>query len=372
MKRVFNADKLTAPTWAAPAMFVYGRVGSTAAALFLWASATAFLMSTQFLFQPFVWRNFGLDDIAAGWLTVMRDRFVVALTLAAALTPALTLAPNNRRWRFAIYLVAIVIGAGAGEIILQRINPLADRQDAMSLIGRIARWTLVGGAIAALLTFWRSGSALSIMAAEAQIAEAKTRNLAASSQLEVLRRQIEPHFLFNTLATIRRLQETEPEGGQALLGRLFHYMSATLGGASDRRSTIGEEIALVRAYLDVCAFRMTGRLAVQTSVDDGLLDVPFPPLILATLAENAVKHGLFPNNGGTIWISAKRAGGEIEVALIDDGVGLSGEGGSGLGLANIAERLHLLYGPMARLRLSANQPQGVRATVRIPGASAAR
>jgi LytS/YehU family sensor histidine kinase len=192
----------------------------------------------------------------------------------------------------------------------------------------------------------------------------------------MLRRQIEPHFLFNTLATIRRLHETDPERGQQLIGRLFHYMSATLAETPNGRSTLAEEVTLVQAYLEVCASRMSGRLSVLAEVEPGLEAMDFPPLVLATLAENAVKHGVFPQDGGTILISARRVGDMVEAAVIDDGVGLSGaggggSGGSGLGLANIAERLRLLYGPRAELQLRANAPRGVCALVRIPAPAGA-
>ncbi len=332
----------------------------------LWAAAVALLMSTQFLFQPFVWRNYLLDEVLSGWLTVARDRLVVGLMIALALVPVVLKAPQDRRLRLACYGLAVIAGAAGGEMILSKFNPLEDRQDVASLVGRITRWTLVGGAIAAMLYLWRSSAQLEATAAEAQIQEARVRSVAAASQLEVLRRQIEPHFLFNTLATIRRLQETEPEQGQDLLGRLFHYMSATLGASSSHRSTIGDEVALVQAYLEVCASRLNGRLTIRTDVAADLAGLEFPPLILATLAENAIKHGVFPKNGGAIDIRATRVGSGLEVALIDDGVGFSGEGGSGLGLANIAERLRLIYGPQATLRLTANTPSGVCATVRLP------
>ena len=330
-----------------------------------WASLVALLMSTEFLFQPFIWRNFSLEQIGPAWLAIARDRLVVALMIAAAL--GLIGRPlTSGRWRFAPYVLAVVVGAMAGEGLLSWLTPQEDRQDVVSWVGRILRWSLVGGAIAAMVQFWRAGAELAAAAEENRIQEARARRHAASSQLEMLRRQIEPHFLFNTLATIRRLHETDPEHGQHLLGRLFHYMSSTLGEASAQRSTLADEISLVCAYLDVCASRMSGRLVVRTQVEPGLESLDFPPLVLATLAENAVKHGVFPQNGGTVVISAQTVDDRVEVALLDDGVGLSGEGGGGLGLANIVERLRLLYGPRAELQLRANEPRGVCALVRIP------
>ena len=103
----------------------------------------------------------------------------------------------------------------------------------------------------------------------------------------------------------------------------------------------------MQAYLDVCASRMDGRLTVYCEVQAELQNRRFAPVILATLAENAIKHGIFPRRGGTLWIAARLLPDNLEVALTDDGLGFIQEAGSGLGLANIAERLRLLYGSNA-------------------------
>ncbi len=330
-----------------------------------WATLVATLMSTEFLFQLFIWRNFDVAGIALGWLAILRDRLLVGWTIALCLV--LVGRPKGERTtQIATYVVAVVAGASAGEALLMWLTPAEDRETLAALSQRILRWSMVGGAIAAIVQFWRSGAELASAAEESRIRAVSARRLAASTELEMLRRQIEPHFLFNTLATIRRLQETDPEKSRFLLDRLFQYMSATLNDTSARASRLGDELALVSAYLDVCASRMGGRLSIATEIEPGLGAVEFPPLVLATLAENAVKHGVFPQNGGSILIRAVRRGDVAEVSLIDDGVGLSGEGGGGLGLANISERLRLLYGSKGGVSLRANSPKGVCASVRIP------
>ncbi len=339
--------------------------GRRLVALMGWAIAVAVLMSTEFLFQPFIWRNFAPSEILPGWLEIARDRIVVAMTIALLLA-LVERRSWTGRWRFLPYLLAVVVGAATGEALLSWFTPQEDRQDIVSLMGRILRWSIVGGAIATMVEVWRSGAELAAAAEESRIEEAQARRLAASSQLEMLRRQIEPHFLFNVLATIRRLQETDPQQGQHVLERLLHYMSATLAETTDRRSSLRDEIDLVQAYLDVCASRMTGRLNVITEAPEALMGLSFPPLVLATLAENAIKHGVFPQNGGVITLSARRDGDILEVAVSDDGAGLKSEGGGGMGLANIVERLRLLYGPTASLSLRPNAPRGVRAVIRIP------
>jgi hypothetical protein len=265
-------------------------------------------MSTQFLFQPFVWRNWELADIFPAWLEIARDRVIVALAIVAALAAVHGFHPSGRAWRLALQGLAIIIGAGLGEMILAGLGSQNDRMDPISILGRVVCWSLVAAAIGVMRHLWRSGAALAAAEEETRIDEAHLRRLAASTRLESLRRQIEPHFLFNTLATIRRLREIDPERGQHLLGRLFDYMSATLADHDSRRSTLADEIELVRAFLDVCASRMSGRLLVTCDVPEALGALPFPPLILATLAENAMKHGVFPRNQGTIAITATRVG----------------------------------------------------------------
>ena len=331
-----------------------------------WAAVLATLLSTEFLFQPFIWRSFGVEQIATAWMEVLRDRLIVGATLALALALARP-APAPGPLRYGFYFLAVLAGAAAGETILFRVDPGGERGDVVSLFGRVLRWTLVGGVLAVLLSVWRSGAELAAAGERARRQAADARRLAATSELERLRRQIEPHFLFNTLATIRRLHETDPAKGRHVLDRLFQFMSATLGGSVDARSTLGREVELVCAYLDVCASRMDGRLRVEVRVEAGLEAVDFPPLILATVAENAVKHGLFPQNGGVVQITARRTGGEVEVVLADDGVGLSDEGGGGgIGLANISERLRLLYGQGAEFKLQPGPVRGVCAIMRLP------
>ena len=334
--------------------------------LWAWAIFLAVVMSTQFLFQPFIWRNFDLSDILPAWIGILRDRLVVALCIATALT---LLGPMPNRClgaRMALQAAAIVLGAVIGELMLQWIATQDDRQDPLSFVGRIVRWTLVGGSIATLIYFWRAGSDLAAAAEDARVDDARLRQVAASTQLEMLKRQIEPHFLFNTLATIRRLQQTDQARGQRLLGGLLDYMSATLADRAQNAATLGDEIRLVCAYLDVCSARMTGPLVIRSDILPEIERIEFPPLILATLAENAIKHGIDASVGGEIVLSATSRGNMMAVTIADTGCGFSDKpGGSGIGLANISERLRLIYGPEATLQLGANVPHGVRATVLV-------
>jgi LytS/YehU family sensor histidine kinase len=254
-----------------------------------------------------------------------------------------------------------------GEALRVGLDPFSDRTDTPAILGRIVQWTLIGAVCAGILAFWRLSADLATVAADEGAADARVRRMLLTAELEGLQRQIEPHFLFNTLATIKRFGESAPEDARALLERLFDYLSGIFAASPDQSSSLGAELDLVTAYLDVCAVRMGARLTVVNGIDPRLRACSLPPLMLGTLVENAVRHGLAPSpNGGTIALSARVSGANLEIRVEDDGAGLSTESGAGMGLANLASRLRLLYGRRASLRLEAGSDRGVRAVLSLP------
>jgi signal transduction histidine kinase len=330
------------------------------------------LLSTQFLIQPFVWRNWPLQAVFAGWLHIAVDRLLVAAPIGLAVWLSTRPSARNPGVRIALIGLAVVIGAGLGELLRLALDPFADRPDGPAIAGRILNWILVSAAGAGIASFWRRQGDLATVAAEAGAADARARRMLLASELEGLQRQIEPHFLFNTLATIKSFGRTAPDDAHALLERLFGYLSRIFALSSARRSSVGAELDLVMAYLDVCAVRMGSRLTVVDQMDPCLRACDLPPLMLGTLVENAIRHGLAPlAQGGTITLSGRRAGDDLELCVADDGIGLASEGGAGIGLANLAARLRLLYGGRASLRLEPGPESGVRAILRLPYAIAA-
>jgi LytS/YehU family sensor histidine kinase len=194
------------------------------------------------------------------------------------------------------------------------------------------------------------------------------------ARLQVMRAQIEPHFLFNTLANVKRLCQTDVGNGLRMLDNLVRYLRAALPQMRDAETTLGQEADLVEAFLAVLKIRMGARLSYRIEVDADVRGVRFPPMMLLTLAENSIKHGLNPApDGGSIAIRAARHGDRLEVRVADTGVGfgVAATGGTGVGLANTRARLAALYGDGALLSLEANAPRGVVAVVRIPGAAPA-
>ena len=220
--------------------------------------------------------------------------------------------------------------------------------------------------------------------AEAQAAEATTQAAAAEAsaerealrfqlaqaQLQTLQAQVEPHFLFNTLASVEYLIETDPPRAAAMQRHLIQYLRSALPQMRDSGSQLGREMDLVGAYLEILKVRMEDRLQIDLAVPEGLRSAEFPPMLLQSLVENAIRHGLEPKaEGGIVRVSASIEDGALVVAVTDTGIGLTAgqkTAGSGLGLRNIAERLALLYPGQASTQLVPNSPMGAQATVRLP------
>jgi hypothetical protein len=192
----------------------------------------------------------------------------------------------------------------------------------------------------------------------------------AVAKLSLLHAQVEPHFLYNTLGSAKYLIASEPGKAEAMLDNLILYLRHSLPRTEDTASTLGDEITRTRAYLDILKIRMDERLQVSIELPEDLAAVPFPTMMLQTLAENAINHGLEPKTGGgRIWITARKDldGEGITVTVADDGIGFGGAtAGTGIGLKNIRERLKLAYGNDANFAIVANFPEGVAASIHVP------
>ncbi len=196
------------------------------------------------------------------------------------------------------------------------------------------------------------------------------------AKLAKLQAQIEPHFLYNTLANAQLLTRSDPKRADEMLGNLIVYLRNALPQSADMGaspnvslfSTLGREIERSRAYLEILKIRMGARLNVEIDVPAALVGVSFLPMMVQTLVENAIKHGLEPKlGGGTILICAASTKDALTVSVADNGVGpKGGTSGTGLGLKNMRERLKLTYGEAASLSLSLNVPSGMVAAIKIP------
>ncbi len=203
--------------------------------------------------------------------------------------------------------------------------------------------------------------------------EAMQRQL-VQARLKLLQAQIEPHFLFNTLAAVDYLIETDTKRASVMQKTLIQYLRAALPQMRQESSTLGRELVLTRAYLDLLKMRIEERLEIRINVPAGLESAVFPPMMLQTLVENAIKHGIEPKpEGGRVSILAQVQHGELWVEVADTGVGLpSGDiftaptTGTGLGLENIRDRLAMLYPNLSRIDLRSDSVQGTVVRIVIP------
>jgi signal transduction histidine kinase len=201
-----------------------------------------------------------------------------------------------------------------------------------------------------------------------ELERSRLEKQAVDARLNLLQAQIEPHFLFNTLANVQALVETGSPRAAPVLASLIAYLRATVPRLHDGVPTLGRELGLVRAYLALMQMRMPDRLHFQVDVPESAADRRFPPMALLTLVENAVRHGIDPaEDGGRIEVAGRLGiDGGLQLWVADTGVGLSPHAVPGTGLDNLRDRLDAFYGPQATLSMSEVSPHGLRAELTLP------
>ena len=187
------------------------------------------------------------------------------------------------------------------------------------------------------------------------------------AQLRLLQAQIEPHFLFNTLANVQSLIGKSPDKATLMLGNFIAYLRQSLSASRNLEGTLQQEIDLIKNYLDLIKIRMGDRLQYQLDIDQSLTSQALAPMLLQPIVENAIKHGLEPKvQGGTLRISVKKAIGSMQITIADDGLGFGQQPGSGVGLSNLRERLQVMYDGKASMNiidLSAGAQHGAQASM---------
>jgi signal transduction histidine kinase len=270
-------------------------------------------------------------------------------------------------------LAGAFVGASIGGLI-KGVDPLSWLQDSTK-VRHIVTAGLVFGALytllVALIANLRNREYKALAARlEAEARQSELSRQLAESRLRMLQLQIEPHFLFNSLGSAQQLAEKGAPEAARLIANLIRFLRAATPALREDASTLAQERALVEAYLGIMKTRLAGRLDYAVDVPDELADVAVPPGMLITLVENAIKHGIEPlPAGGRIDVRAARdAQGRLALCVSDTGAGLYGAatGGQGIGLANIRERLMLLFDDRATLSLDANAPRGCVARITLP------
>ncbi len=208
----------------------------------------------------------------------------------------------------------------------------------------------------------------------AEVAESESlKRQVVEARMAAMQAQVEPHFLFNTLASIDHLIETDPPRASIMQKNLIALLRASMPTMREANAQgtrdLGRELAVIRPYLEILKVRMEERLQTEVRVSDGLLSAEFPPMMLQSLVENAIKHGLEPKaEGGTLTVSAEIVHGKLAVTVADTGLGFgkAATAGTGIGLSNIRERLALLYGKKASLGISETAGGGTTVTITVP------
>ena len=225
-------------------------------------------------------------------------------------------------------------------------------------------------AMKALVGGKKRAEAETVTANEAAERESMQRQL-SEAKMQMMQAQVEPHFLFNTLASVEHLIQVDPPRAAKMQRSLIQYLRAVLPQMRDNAliTNLGREADMVQAYLNLLKMRMEERLTVDFQIPDGLRSAAFPPMMLQSMVENAIKHGLeVKPEGGTLRIVAEVAHSKLRVTVTDDGLGFGvvPSDGTGLGLPTIRERLKLLHGDQGSLTITPNQPSGVCAVIEVP------
>jgi len=292
---------------------------------------------------------------------------LIGLSILLAVAYAVHRIPRHGMRQYAAVFGAVAVASGASVLALVEIPEISLDFALFDFLPELARYSALGMLIAGAWLYVRAEAEQSAALEQVALDSARMDEQAAEARLQVLEAQIEPHFLFNTLAHVKRLYQVDRSAGARMLRNLEAYLAVALPEMRRTQSTLARELAHATAYLDIQQIRMGRRLAYGIDLPPELHDARMPPLMLLTLVENAVKHGLSPSpHGGRIDVRAALDGGRLRIAVADTGVGFTKSKGGGAGLANIRARLSAQYGSTASLSLSTNAPRGIVATLFVP------
>lgn len=330
--------------------------------------ALCLVLSTELLFTPGTWSEWSPAQILAGWLEQLGDTTVLGMLAMLAVAGTDRLFQRDGHWRLAALLAAASLATAAGFTVLTLFRyPAGYYPPLLELAGEALRAILLVDLFTLVWGRRRQAARAAQRTRRLALDRAVLQRRTEEARLKVLEAQIEPHFLFNTLATVKCLYQAGAADGDRMLSSLQLYLGAALPQMRDDGATLGSECALAGAYLDILQIRMGKRLQFSIDLPDELAGHAFPPMMLVTLVENAIKHGLAPAaEGGRIAISARALDGQLHLSVADSGVGFQSSCGSGVGLVNIRARLRALYGQGAALALQQNMPRGVVARIAVP------
>lgn len=281
--------------------------------------------------------------------------------------------PGWRRWLAVMLSLPIGVSAGivlallATSLIFDPVNlPRPSNANLLETLAIGLIFSIIGSTVFVLAErLYTADSELR----QKRLEETERERRELTAHLKLLQAQIEPHFLFNTLANVASLIEVEPRQARQLLDRLISWLRLALVRVRSDHSSLGDELDLLENWLQILSLRFGSRLSWQFHVPAAARQLAFPPMLLQPLVENAVRHGIEPKlGGGSLQVIARMEAGRLRLEVHDDGVGLNGQGlgGSGAGLDNVGARLTALYGKEASCTLTSNSAGGVTAILEIP------
>jgi hypothetical protein len=312
--------------------------------------------------------------VVRSFLNTYPDLLVSALCVGYTSMLLFTVAGNMRQSRLpreVVQVGAIVVGSFVGTVLAGIVKGRDIRHMFSERLEGVSITMGLGIGFGCVVVAWyilrekHARERERMMRAEAERHQLEKNVLEA--RLALMQAQVEPHFLFNTLANVQHLVETDPPEASRVLDSLIKYLRAALPQMRESTTNLGRELEMARAFLEINRVRMGSRLQFAIEVPETLKTHAFPPMMLISLVENAVKHGVDPCcDCGTITIRAREDEGRLRVSVEDTGEGIKPKKGGGVGLSNIRERLKALYGTSARLVIEEREPRGVVASIEVP------
>lgn len=210
---------------------------------------------------------------------------------------------------------------------------------------------------------------------EEEVVTAKLETQLAEAQIQALKMQLQPHFLFNTLHSLSALLYTDRDAAEEMIQRLIRFLNLTLENPGEQIVTLQKELEFLNTYLEIEQVRFQERLRVNMDIDPQTLQACVPNLIMQPIVENAIRHGIAPLiEPGVISIRSSKVDGRLQIQIQDNGPGMvengngngNGKSREGLGLANTRSRLVQLYGKSQKMEMSSGKPCGLLVTLEIP------
>lgn len=342
--------------------FFYSFIWNTLMALVFMAFAALFVEPVD------LWRQFVVIFIFSQCIGYA---IYLLYLIAEFVTPSAFRRTTPTRWVY--FLVIPIIGVYIGYwVATTALDFTATRAEMFTVRGMLSIFVvaaIITGILMAIFVPRDRAARAQVRAAHDEARAIAAEKEATLARMQLLEAQVEPHFLYNTLAHVVSLIDAEPAIAKRMLDRLILLLRATASSAN-RSSTLGAQLDLLRAYLDLIALRMGPRLAWSIDVAPELASLTIPPMLLQPVVENAIKHGLEPKiAGGRVDVTARRNGEALELTVADTGLGVRATRdprSTGLGLPNLRARLSALFGSAAALVVADNEPTGTRVTISVP------